>query len=160
MSALRFTWFNSLAKTLAGKHKTSKGKIFKDYVRYGKDGRKVVVVEVKRTGKKPLIATFGKKPIERKTNIVMKDNISRLYIKRNGLITRLLANKCELCGSEAEVEGHHIKKLKDLKKRYEGRREKPDWVKRMIAIHRKTLLVCRECHKKIHAGIYDGRKLV
>jgi hypothetical protein len=108
----------------------------------------------------PIQGQFGKKPIERKTNIVMKDNISRLYIKRNGLITRLLANKCELCGSEAEVEGHHIKKLKDLKKRYEGRREKPDWVKRMIAIHRKTLFVCRECHKKIHAGTYDGRKLV
>jgi hypothetical protein len=160
MSALRFIWFNSLAKTLAGKHKTSKGKIFKDYVRYRSDGRKVIVVEVARAGKKPLIATFGKKPIERKTTIVIHDNISRLYMTRNELITRLLANTCELCGREGEVEGHHIHKLKDLKKRYEGRREKPNWVKRMIAIHRKTLFVCRECHDKIHAGTYDGRKLV
>jgi hypothetical protein len=152
MSALRFTWFNSLAKTLAGKHKTSKGKICKDYVRYGKDGRKVIVVEVQRAGKKPVIAMFGKKPSERKTNIVMKDRLSRIYMKRNELITRLLANNCELWGRAVEVEGHHLKKLKDLKKRDEGRREKPDWVKRMIAIHRKILFVCHECHAKIHAG--------
>ena len=160
MTARRFVWFNSLAKTLAGKHKTSKGKIFKDDIRYGADGRKVIVAEVKREGKKPLIATFGKKPIERKTKVVIGDEITQIYSKRNAFVTRRLANRCELCGSEEEVEGHHIKKRKDLKKRYEGRREKPDWVTRMIAINRKILFGCGECHDKIHAGTYDRRKLV
>ena len=34
-----------------------------------------------------------------------------------------------------------------------------EWVKKMIAIRRKTLFVCDACHRKIHAGTYDGRKL-
>src|SRR5258708_13559876 len=46
----------------------------------------------------------------------------------------------------------HVRKLADLKKRWGGRREKPEWVKRMIAMQRKTLIVCHSCHVAIHAG--------
>ena len=105
-------------------------------------------------------AIFGRKPIQRKKFVsVLKDKIVSIYANRNELITRLLAETCELCGKETKVEGHHIRKLKDLKKRWKGRREKPEWVTRMIAIHRKSLFVCEECHKNIHNGTYDGRKL-
>ena len=31
-------------------------------------------------------------------------------------------------------------------------KEKPRWVKAMIARQRKTLVVCRACHRAIHAG--------
>jgi len=71
----------------------------------------------------------------------------------------LLAKTCKLCGNKTEVEGHHLRKLKDLKRRWKGHKESPEWVKRMIALHRKSLFVCKECHNKIHAGIYDGKKL-
>ncbi len=69
---------------------------------------------------------------------------------RSDLIERLQANKCELCGSKEDCEVHHVRKLADLKK--PGRKEKPDWMKRMIAMQRKTLIVCRKCHIDIHAG--------
>jgi len=46
-------------------------------------------------------------------------------------VQRLLADTCELCGSQEKVEVHHIRALKDLKRR--GRREKPEWMKRMAA---------------------------
>jgi hypothetical protein len=52
---------------------------------------------------------------------------------------------------------HHVKKLKDLEKN--GRNESPEWMKRMIAMRRKTLAVCHECHIKIHSGKYDGKKV-
>ncbi|WP_246320750.1 HNH endonuclease [Paenibacillus germinis] len=52
---------------------------------------------------------------------------------------------------------HHVKKLKDLSQN--GRREKPQWIKRMVAMRRKTLAVCRECHANIHSGKYDGKKV-
>jgi hypothetical protein len=48
------------------------------------------------------------------------------------------------------IEAHHIRKLANVQP--EGRRALPDWKKRMIAIRRKTLIVCTECHDNIHAG--------
>lgn len=33
-----------------------------------------------------------------------------------------------------------------------GRREKPVWMKQMAMRRRKTLVVCRTCHKAIHEG--------
>jgi len=71
---------------------------------------------------------------------------------RNDLITRLNANTCELCGSTERIRVHHVRKLSDLKQRWSGRKEKPKWVQRMIALQRKTLIVCHECHIDIHAG--------
>jgi hypothetical protein len=71
----------------------------------------------------------------------------------------MLADTCEICGSRHGVEVHHIRKLKDLRKRWQGRKEKPEWVSKMIAIRRKTLVVCQKHHHEIHAGNYDGEKL-
>lgn len=62
------------------------------------------------------------------------------------LIQRLNANKCEWCGTEdGSMEVHHIRKLKDLK-------GKATWEKYMIALRRKTLVLCRQCHVELHAG--------
>ena len=65
---------------------------------------------------------------------------------RNSLEARLKACKCELCGAEGDgisFEIHHINRMKNLK-------GKEQWEMAMIARKRKTLVVCRECHKKIH----------
>ena len=72
---------------------------------------------------------------------------------RNELIARLLANKCELCNTIYETENisvHHVRKLKDLKEKYENKRKKPYWVTKMIKMNRRTLIVCNSCHNKIH----------
>jgi len=74
------------------------------------------------------------------------------YNSRTDLIKRLLANECQLCGSHQDCQVHHIHRLSDLNRRWKGRKEKPDWVKRMIAIRRKTIVVCSKCHADIHAG--------
>ena len=69
-----------------------------------------------------------------------------LELKEGGkLEERLKARVCELCGStDAEqYEIHHIHKVKDLK-------GKSDWERNMIAKRRKTMVVCKECHNKIH----------
>jgi hypothetical protein len=49
-------------------------------------------------------------------------------------------------------EVYHVRKLADLKQRWQGRREKPRWVQYMLARRRKTLVVCHDCHTAIHAG--------
>jgi group II intron reverse transcriptase/maturase len=157
---LRYKWSESLIKTLAAKHRTKKRAIRRKYQRFtNMKNEKLIGVEIQRENKKPLRAVFGIKPIQRLIVKVIKDIIQRVYVKRNELINRLLAEVCELCGlKDVDLEGHHIRKLKDLIKMWKGK-IKPKWVERMIAIKRKTLFVCTSCHQSIHFGYYDGRKL-
>ena len=70
--------------------------------------------------------------------------------RRNELIFRLLAGRCEICKDTAHLEVHHVRKLADLSK--PGRREKPAWMHLMAKRRRKTLITCRRCHEDIHAG--------
>lgn len=44
--------------------------------------------------------------------------------------------------------------LADIKQ--QGCKERPEWMKKMSARRRKTLVVCRQCHEKIQYGRYDG----
>ena len=64
---------------------------------------------------------------------------------RSSLEKRLKAKVCELCGNENAdfYEIHHVNKLKNLK-------GKSLWERTMIAKKRKTLVLCRDCHKNIH----------
>jgi len=156
MWGIRSCYRESLIKTLANKHKQDAAKIARKYLMYTVDGRKVIGVEITREGKKPLKAVYGIKPIRRRKTVEIQDEIQTEHIDRTQLIDRLLAEECELCGNFGEVEGHHIKKLKDLKRKH---RKLEDWEKKMIAIRRKTLFVCKECHRKIHKGSYDSQKV-
>ena len=73
--------------------------------------------------------------------------------KQPELIERLLANQCEYCGSMGQVEVHHVRKLADIDKG--GRVPKPPWAQEMVAHQRKTLIVCRSCHRAIHSMTFD-----
>jgi len=51
----------------------------------------------------------------------------------------------------------YIRKLADLEPK--GRKPRPEWMKKMSARRRKTLVVCRNCHHNIQYGRYDGQSL-
>lgn len=57
---------------------------------------------------------------------------------------RLKEKCCELCGTTESdhYEIHHVNKVKNLK-------GKEAWEIAMLAKRRKTLVVCRDCHRKI-----------
>ena len=105
-------------------------------------------------GKKPLVAQWGGISLARDlTPTVLNDDPPKIWSgRRSELVQRLLADTCELCGSQHQVEVHHIRALKDLNPK--GRKEPPAWVVRMASRRRKTLVVCRACHEAIH---YSGR---
>jgi AI2M/AI1M-like HNH endonuclease len=65
------------------------------------------------------------------------------------LITRLLADTCEVCQQSGEVRVHHVRRLKDLQP--PGPRQ-TQWAKIMANRRRKTLIVCAACHDDIHTG--------
>ena len=145
----------SLIHTLARKHKTTKSAMYAKYkssmdTDYGPV--RCIKVVVPRADKEPLMTYFGGIPLRRRkaTYLVDDKRAISIFNERNQLIKRLLADTCELCGSTVRVNVHHIRKLKDLKKR--GRGETPAWKIRMSAMRRKTLVVCHACHTAIHAG--------
>lgn len=153
MAKLRWVMESSLLRTLANKHKTSVGKEWrkrKSKVQTEYGPRRCVIATHPRPGREPLVAWFGGLLLRRQTKAVLRDRVPILSPSRTELVQRLLADTCEVCGSTRQVEVHHIRKLATLKKK--GRRELPDWAKIMIARRRKTLVVCYDCHTKIHSG--------
>jgi hypothetical protein len=151
---LHWAMKGSLLKTLANKHKISTTAIARKYqtTLEAPNGKrlKCLQVQVPREGKKPLIAQFGGIQLIPHPRATVSDALPQPINTRTEILQRLLARKCELCSSTKDVEVHHIRKLADLKDK--GGREKPAWVKLMAARQRKTLVVCRNCHMKIHAG--------
>lgn len=153
---LKYVMERSLTKTLARKYRTTVPKVYRRYLavldtEHGP--RRGLQVTVHRDGgRAPLAAQWGGISLARDTTPrPLNDNPSRIWNgKRSELVQRLLAEVCELCGSTEKVEVHHIRALKDLN--HKGRKQQPEWVTRMASRHRKTLVVCRDCHEDIHAG--------
>ncbi|PKO22228.1 MAG: maturase [Chloroflexi bacterium HGW-Chloroflexi-1] len=158
MNRLRWIMETSLLKTLANKYKSTVTKMAKRYgaaidTEYGAMRGLRVVVE--RDGKEPLVAEFGGVPLRTRSHVAnITDGVVKLGQNHSELVQRLLADKCEMCGSRVGIEVHHIRKLADLTK--PGRKEKPLWVQRTAAIRRKTLVVCEACHDAIHRGEVRG----
>lgn len=139
------------------------------YVRYADDfllgvvGSKSEALDIKQK-----IATFLRDELklelsEEKTLVThardeLDDNqTNQIWNGRSEVVQRLLAQQCEICGATDNIEVHHIRKLADLKQK--GCPERPEWMVKMSARQRKTLVVCRPCHEKIQYGRYDGDAL-
>ncbi len=157
---IRLKWImeQSLTKTLASKLRISVRKVYKRFqttIRTESGSYKGLRVEITREGKKPLVTQWGGVSLVWRRDAVLDDNPPRVWNdQRTELLERLLADACELCGSQDNVDSHHVRGLKDLQRK--GRGEKPNWVKAMAARRRKTLIVCRKCHTEIHGGRYNG----
>ena len=142
----------SCLKTLAMKHKTHISAIY-DKHRIGKtwgisyktkSGQLTMkIVKLSNLKRQEVFGTDSKTPSADDVDVIRH---SIHGYERNSLEARFSARRCELCGIEGEgitFEIHHVNKVKDLK-------GKKAWERAMIAKKRKTLVVCRECHKRIH----------
>ena len=164
LKRLKWVMQESLAKTLALKHKTSVRKVYKKYqTEMEVEGKryKVFQVSIPREGKKPLVATWGGVTLTWDMQASIKDRPGWKWSGRSELEKRLLAQTCEICGATrltTQIEVHHIRALKDLKQ--DDGREKPRWVQIMAARKRKTLVLCQTCHDDLHAGRPLKRKQV
>jgi hypothetical protein len=89
----------------------------------------------------------------RQDKAVLQDRPRLPNVHYTELERRVRASICEACGSTEHLEVHHIRKLNDIKGR--GGRKVPAWRKHMMAIRRKTLVLCSMCHHRLHAGQFD-----
>jgi hypothetical protein len=142
----------SLVKTLANKHRTSMHHIFHTYrATVATPHGPLKILEVRHERGKdhtPLIARFGGMALRWHRHRTLNDQPKAVFGHRSEVVQRLLAQTCELCGSQEQCEVHHIRRLADLHR--PGRKDKPLWVQRRGAYRRKTLLTCRTCHEALH----------
>jgi group II intron reverse transcriptase/maturase len=141
----------SFLKTLANKRKSTVAKVassLRSHVQGelcllvgNKTGKKIPhkLVRLKHLPKHSGGMKSGSPQVDEMPN-VMK------YSASTELERRLMANECEACGKEGLLEVHHIRKLKDLKKK-----RNISWLeKKMIERNRKTLVLCYDCHHLHH----------
>lgn len=71
------------------------------------------------------------------------------------LVQRLNANKCEYCGKVGGyMEVHHVRALKDVDK------GKAYWKQVMSQMRRKTLVLCKDCHRDLHGPGLAGWRML
>lgn len=133
----------SCLKTIAAKHGSTIRKILDKY----KDGQGGWAIPYETKGKIQKMSISSYKTCS--GNKIIKDDIvnATLYHQHSttSFESRLKAKQCELCGTTKSdcYEVHHVNKVKNLQ-------GKTIWEQIMIAKNRKTLVVCKECHIKIH----------
>lgn len=146
LAKLYYIWKGGLFKTLAAKHDTTVKKVVKQLRR----GSSLVhTYEVK--GKLRDVSLFSlrhwKPPWNTNRNVDIQPHIYQFTASRTKLIERLNAETCEYCGvNQGYFNVHHVRKLKDIE---DG---KALWQQVMIAMRRKTLVLCMECHDLLHSG--------
>ncbi len=151
---LRWVMETSMLKTLAGKHDSTVTKMARKYkatIDTPHGPRTCFQHSIERgEGRKPLVARFGGIPLKRQRNAVLTDReADPAPPRRKELITRLLANRCEICASTDQVQVHQVRKLADLDR---AGKPPPLWASIMAKRRRKTLVVCGACHDTIHSG--------
>lgn len=154
LNRLKWVRERSLVQTLAHKLRVSVSKIYRHYqttIQTDQGPRVGLQVTVERQeGRKPLIARWGGIALSRNMQAPLADSPLRVCGPRTDLEGRLLAETCELCGSEETVEVHHLRALKDLRRK--GQPERPCWIPGLAARQRNPLVTCRHCQVAIHRG--------
>lgn len=138
----------SCLKTLAFKHRCTIGKIKEKFS--DKKGGWCIPYETKKGMKHLYLSKHsdcakGKEASDTIPGMTMIHKHTRSTFE-----SRLKAKTCELCSctESRQFEIHHVNKLKNLK-------GKEPWEVMMIAKRRKTMVVCYECHKKIHNQSFE-----
>jgi len=162
LTIFRHYHYMSMVKTIAVKMKISVKRVFKKYTipikrKNGTGTKNIIGIEYK-TQKGIKYLTYFNESLKRSSDPSIKDRVPGDISPSNriDIIRRILKGVCELCNKNIhteECEVHHIRKLKTLKEKYKQKKSNtPKWVNKMLKAGRKTLVVCKPCHKSIHKG--------
>jgi len=137
----------SCAMTLGHRHRMSCSKIFK---KHGK-GLTVKIPNTNKTVSFPYKTTW--RLSERKWFLGKK--VSMTTDRYANLISRSsIGLPCAICDSSVGfVEIHHVKHVRKQGYRYMG------FHQQMALLNRKQIPLCKNCHRKVHAGLYNGPSL-
>ena len=142
----------SFLKTLAGKRKSTVGKVAKDLRSHVQGELCLLVKNRKRENIPHKLVRLKHLPKHRGALKVSESDTNTLpnverYSGSTELEQKLMANRCEACGkTEGLMEVHHVRKLKDIREKKNINK----WDRIMIARNRKTLVLCYDCHHLHH----------
>ena len=137
----------SCAMTLGHRHRMSCSKIFK---KHGKT-LKVKVPHTEKTVSFPYKTSWK---ISERRWLRGKQVLPPGRLYANLVAKSSLGLPCTICDSEdVPVEMHHVKHVRKQGFRYGG------FHQQMALLNRKQIPLCKNCHKKVHAGLYDGPSL-
>jgi hypothetical protein len=139
-------WQCRLRKTLAAKHRTTVRQMAKPR-QQGRD----LVSSHQVNGKTHRLQVFARRdmkpPLANGRMVDHQPNTSPYTGGRTEIVPRLNAERCEYCGkAQGYFEIHQVRKLADIRQGTEL------WPRVMMAMRRKTLVLCIECHDLLHAG--------
>ncbi len=144
---------SSFFRTLAGKRQSTLKKVASSL----KQGPGRYVLTLKEEGKtaKEYALVSSPRQLKQGTSasqqLDLKPN-TMMYKNRTELGKRLLAHQCEWCGTQrGQIEVHTVRKLGNLT-------GKGTWERQMIQRHRKTMVLCAECHDELNAGTLSEKK--
>ena len=148
LNKFRYVMEYSMYKTLAGKFNCTMTQAKKKYMR----DKQFSVPFINSKGVKKCVTFynegFRKKQVNFDSNVDIMPKEPRefsLEHKPRELVVRLVQGRCEWCGAEDEAPRvYQVKEMKEL-------RPEVEWQAKMISMHRKTLVVCHDCYKKIHS---------
>ena len=137
----------SCAMTLGHRHRVSCSKIFK---KHGKN-LSVQVPNTERIVSFPYKTTWR---ISEKRWLCGSDITPPTHKYANRLARSSLGLPCIICYSfESPIEMHHVNHVRKEGYRYGG------FHQQMALLNRKQVPLCHTCHKRVHAGLYDGPSL-
>lgn len=147
---IRYMAERALVATLCHKLRTKKTTVYRRYSYVGK--RKCLGIKTEKGTQ----ITFGNFTLHRsnfREITPIYDRVFKEYYGRRQVVTRLKKGICEINGCKNPGEEvHHIRAMKDLNKWKKRGVTPPTWVKSMMAMYRKTLVVCKSHHLEIHRG--------
>lgn len=165
LGKFKFFHYYSLLKTVARKEQCSIAQVMS---RYGvevklkqKTGTRKLFGVTYQTNQGSHTLTYFNESLRKKNQpqpgSAAQGVMSITFPLRHQILDRLNANRCELCGYQSDkpsqFEVHHVRKLRDIKRKYQKRGQRiPNWVLAMASLNRKTLVVCKACHRAIHSG--------
>jgi group II intron reverse transcriptase/maturase len=139
----RYVLRYSLAKTLAAKERSTLRKIFR---KYGKP-----ITYQKPNGRSAHFFSEPMKQVKRARRTAQNIDQRPIWWPRKTK-TSLLDN-CAICGYTGRIEMHHVRHIRKRGQHVKG------FKLYLAAINRKQIPVCRQCHRDIHNGKYDGPNL-
>lgn len=147
LGKLQGIWIGSLLKTLARKHQCS----VRSIARKIRVSAGEYVLTERQKGKARTVRVFRMKDIEKEPKrypgVDECPNTSRYQAVYSELARRMRAQRCEYCGRiDGNYEVHHVGQLKSIQNGTEK------WQRLMNNMRRKTLVLCKECHRLLHDG--------
>lgn len=134
----------SCAMTLAHRHRSSSKKIFR------KHGKALTVKKRERTKSFPYRNHWS---LNDRRWFSQRQLVDPFTIYANRVSRSTLGRPCRVCHSKEQIEMHHVRHIRKEGVRYGG------FHKEMSLLNRKQIPLCRECHRKVHLGLYDGISL-